>query len=92
MWDFMEMLGHFLLSSKAFHDGRRRNEIPNDSKLADKLRLLKAFGADKNHSERKLPGIYDAVDLGFNYRMSEIHASIGIEQLKTTNLSKAAKV
>jgi dTDP-4-amino-4,6-dideoxygalactose transaminase len=50
--------------------------------LADKLRLLKAFGVDRSHGERKIPGMYDVVALGFNYRMSEIHAAIGIEQLK----------
>ena len=56
--------------------------ITKDKKLADKLRLLKAFGVDRSHGERKIPGMYDVVALGFNYRMSEIHAAIGIEQLK----------
>ena len=37
---------------------------------------------DRTHSERKIPGVYDTIDLGFNYRMSEIHAAIGVEQLK----------
>lgn len=31
---------------------------------------------------RKIPGQYDVMDLGFNYRMSELHAALGIEQLK----------
>lgn len=56
--------------------------ILKDKKLADKLRLTKAFGIDRTHGERKIAGIYDSVVLGFNYRMSEIHAAIGIEQLK----------
>jgi perosamine synthetase len=56
--------------------------ILRDSDLAKKLRLVKAFGVDRNHGERKVPGIYDTVALGFNYRMSEIHAAIGIEQVK----------
>jgi perosamine synthetase len=50
--------------------------------LAAKLRLKKAFGVDRTHAERPTPGVYDVVQLGFNYRMSEIHAAIGIEQLK----------
>ena len=29
-----------------------------------------------------MPGVYETVALGFNYRMSEIHAAIGIEQMK----------
>lgn len=56
--------------------------ILKDKKLADKLRLLKAFGVNKSFQNRKVQGLYDAVDLGFNYRMSEIHCAIGIEQMK----------
>ena len=53
-----------------------------DSDLAKKLKLIKAFGVNRNHGERKIPGMYDAEVLGFNYRMSEIHAAIGVEQMK----------
>ena len=56
--------------------------ILKDKKLENKLKRAKAFGIDKTHSERKNQGIYEAIDLGFNYRMSEIHAALGIEQLK----------
>ena len=56
--------------------------ILKDEELASKLRLKKAFGVDKTHGERKIPGMYETIELGFNYRISEIHAAIGIEQLK----------
>ena len=56
--------------------------ILRDGELAQRLKLLKAFGVDRTHGERKVPGVYDTVALGFNYRMSEIHAAIGIEQMK----------
>ena len=56
--------------------------ITNDASLAEALRLKKAFGVDRTHCERAVPGMYDVVTLGFNYRMSEIHAAIGIEQVK----------
>jgi perosamine synthetase len=56
--------------------------ITRDEKLAATLRHAKAFGIDRTHGERKTPGVYDAVHLGFNYRMSEIHAAIGIAQVK----------
>ena len=56
--------------------------ILNNQKLADKLRLKKAFGINRNHTERATPGLYEAVELGFNYRMSELHAALGVEQLK----------
>jgi len=49
------------------------------AKIVNKQR---AFGIDRQISERKIPGIYDIDMLGFNYRMSEIQAAIGVEQLK----------
>jgi len=56
--------------------------ILKNEKLASKLKLKKAFGVDRTHGERKIPGMYETLDLGFNYRMSEIHAAIGVEQVK----------
>ncbi len=55
--------------------------ILKDKDLAEKLKLLKAFGVNRTHGERKIPGFYDTVALGFNYRMSEIHAAIGVVQV-----------
>lgn len=60
--------------------------ITNNRKLADKIRLQKAFGVNRTFSKRKIPGMYDVVQLGFNYRMSEIHAAIGLEQIKKVPL------
>jgi dTDP-4-amino-4,6-dideoxygalactose transaminase len=56
--------------------------VTRNAELAAKLKLRKAFGVDRSHGERKIPGAYDVVALGFNYRMSEIHAALGIEQVK----------
>jgi dTDP-4-amino-4,6-dideoxygalactose transaminase len=56
--------------------------ITRNAELATDLRLRKAFGVDRTHGERKIPGTYDVVALGYNYRMSELHAAIGIEQVK----------
>ena len=56
--------------------------ILKDKDLAQKLKLLRAFGVNRNHGERKIPGVYDTIALGFNYRMSEIHAAIGLVQLE----------
>jgi perosamine synthetase len=43
---------------------------------------IKAFGYDRTMAERKVPGVYDIARLGINYRMNEIAAAIGLEQLK----------
>ncbi len=56
--------------------------ITRNADLAARLKLRKAFGVDRSHGERKIPGTYDVVALGFNYRMSELHCAIGIEQVK----------
>jgi len=56
--------------------------ITKSAELAKKLKHLRAFGVNRSHGERIQQGMYDANQLGFNYRMSEIHAAIGIEQLK----------
>ena len=67
--------------------------ILKNKKLSKKLRLARAFGIDRNYQQRKMPGQYDAKFLGFNYRMSEIHAAIGLEQIKKIKflLSKRKK-
>jgi perosamine synthetase len=56
--------------------------ITRDEKLAQALRLKKAFGVNRSHGERAVPGVYDVDALGFNYRMSELHAAVGIAQMK----------
>ncbi len=53
-----------------------------DKEIADKITRHKAFGVDRTPSERSIPGAYDVTMLGYNYRMNEIEAVIGIEQLK----------
>ena len=46
---------------------------------------MKAFGVDRTVSERSISGVYDVNMLGLNYRMNEIQAVLGIEQLKKIN-------
>lgn len=50
--------------------------------IGGRIRRQKAFGLDRTVVERKEPGIYDVTQLGFNYRMNELQAALGIEQLK----------
>lgn len=46
---------------------------------------IKAFGYDRSPEARTMPGVYDIARLGVNYRMSEIAAAIGLEQVKKVN-------
>ena len=55
--------------------------ITKDKKLSEIVKSKKAFGVDKNYNQRDLPGQYDVKELGLNYRMSEVHAAIGNQQM-----------
>ncbi|MEL0208617.1 MAG: DegT/DnrJ/EryC1/StrS family aminotransferase [Gammaproteobacteria bacterium] len=48
----------------------------------ESIDLMKAFGVDRSFTERLSPGQYDVSEIGFNYRMPEIPAALGLEQMK----------
>ncbi|MGK5091728.1 DegT/DnrJ/EryC1/StrS family aminotransferase [Deltaproteobacteria bacterium TL4] len=56
--------------------------LTRNQEIATKIARQKAFGVDRSVAERKVPGVYDVTMLGYNYRMNEIQAALGIEQLK----------
>jgi dTDP-4-amino-4,6-dideoxygalactose transaminase len=56
--------------------------ITRHEQVAAKITRQKAFGVDRHMGERSIPGVYDVIILGFNYRLSEIQAALGLEQLK----------
>jgi perosamine synthetase len=49
--------------------------------VAEGVGKLRAFGVDRTHTERSVPGIYDVPTLGLNYRMSEMQAALGRAQI-----------
>ena len=55
--------------------------VSRNQELTERVAKARAFGVDRSFAERKLPGYYDVPTLGINYRMSDINASIGREQL-----------
>lgn len=55
--------------------------ITKHADVAARITRKRAFGVDRTPSERSVPGVYDVTMLGFNYRMSEVHAAIGVEQM-----------
>lgn len=55
--------------------------ITRHKEVAESVRKERAFGVDRNHGERRIPGMYDVVMLGLNYRMSELQAALGRTQL-----------
>ena len=55
--------------------------LSKHSQVLNEIERLRAFGIDRMHNERKLPGMYDVNILGFNYRMNELQAAIGSTQI-----------
>ena len=59
--------------------------MTNDDKLAERMRRLASHGITRNSDEMSgdLKGdwVYQQIELGFNYRISDIHAALGISQL-----------
>lgn len=54
----------------------------NDDALAAKIAKRRAFGYNRQLGERTRPGLYDIDALGFNYRMSEVEAAVGLVQMQ----------
>ncbi|MCR9220707.1 MAG: DegT/DnrJ/EryC1/StrS family aminotransferase [Alphaproteobacteria bacterium] len=63
----------------------------DDDELAFQLRKRRAFGYNRMLGERARPGIYDVDALGFNYRMSEVEAAVGLAQIARLDAFQAAR-
>ena len=70
------------LSDANVHSSWTSSVITRDIALAEKIKKLRAFGVDRHHGERKLPGMYEVTLLAYNYRMNELEAAIGVQQVK----------
>ncbi|MBU3540795.1 UDP-4-amino-4,6-dideoxy-N-acetyl-beta-L-altrosamine transaminase [Polynucleobacter sp. UB-Tiil-W10] len=59
--------------------------ITNDLGLAKKMQLLRSHGITREQSEMVSipdgPWFYEQIDLGFNYRMTDIQAALGLSQM-----------
>ena len=58
----------------------------NDKKLAEKLNLARSHGITRDESlmteASHGPWYYQQIDLGYNYRLTDIQAALGINQMK----------
>ncbi len=71
-------------SNKNISTGEGGMFITNNKELADKARLLRSHGMTTMSYQRAggHATAYDIVELGYNFRLDDIHAAIAIEQLK----------
>jgi UDP-4-amino-4,6-dideoxy-N-acetyl-beta-L-altrosamine transaminase len=72
---------------KIITSGEGGMAITNDTKLARRLRILRSHGitstVEDMHSRPDSEiWNYQQIDLGFNYRMTDIHAALGLSQMK----------
>lgn len=68
----------------------------NDGDLAEKLRLFRSHGIAGDARQRQAKGqwYYEMVDLGYNYRLTDIGCALGLSQLKKLgdNLTRRREV
>lgn len=71
-------------SNKNLATGEGGMIVTPDRKLAQKIKLLRTHGMTRSTWERfeSNSSGYDIIELGYNYRMTEISAVLGLEQLK----------
>lgn len=59
--------------------------VTNDDALAETLRLLRSHGVTRDPqlmTRGREPWEYEQIALGFNYRLTEIQAALGLEQMR----------
>jgi UDP-4-amino-4,6-dideoxy-N-acetyl-beta-L-altrosamine transaminase len=60
--------------------------LSNDGELAERMSMLRSHGitrtASRLHRQDSPPWYYEQQMLGFNYRLTEIHAALGLSQLR----------
>jgi perosamine synthetase len=56
----------------------------DDPDLARRMRIFRNHGITTDHRERAQSGTcyYEMTDLGYNYRLSDVHCALGISQLR----------
>jgi perosamine synthetase len=59
--------------------------LSRHAEVLEKISFQRAFGVDRTHANRSIPGQYDVTQLGFNYRMNELQAAIGNIQVGRLN-------
>lgn len=69
--------------------------LTNQQALADKMALLRSHGITRDEAQMQGPShggwYYQQIDLGFNYRMTELQAALGVSQMQRLESFVAAR-
>lgn len=87
------------LSTFSFHPAKHvttgeGGAIATDNpELARRMRVFRNHGITTDHRQRELQGswLYEMVELGYNYRLSDIQCALGLNQLAKLALSVARR-
>lgn len=72
---------------KNFTTGEGGSVLTNNKKIYEKLKSLRSHGIFKNtYSRKSKPWWYDMSSIGYNFRLTDIQASLGISQIKKLNI------
>ena len=59
--------------------------LTNSAELAERMALFRSHGITRDplmmHNNASGPWYYEQIELGFNYRMTDLHAALGISQM-----------
>ena len=71
---------------KVLTTGEGGMSVTNDPELARRMKLLRSHGITRDEQEMTQladgPWYYQQIDLGYNYRMTDIQAALGVSQMK----------
>ncbi len=83
--DFVSLSFHPV---KNFTTGEGGAILTNNNKISNMLKSLRSHGVTRSPALSKKfgPWYYEMRELGNNYRLSDIHAALGISQIKRLNL------
>lgn len=70
---------------KIITTGEGGSILTNSKKLLNRMNTLRSHGINRKLKLKNNPWYYDQERLGYNYRMNEIEASLGITQLSRLN-------
>ncbi|HNQ87829.1 MAG TPA: DegT/DnrJ/EryC1/StrS family aminotransferase [Verrucomicrobiota bacterium] len=80
-------------SNKNLSTGEGGMVITSDDELAVRLRRLRSHGLTTSAYERHMGReFYDVVEYGYNYRMDDIHAALGLVQMRKWPKEAASRV
>ena len=83
---FTQILQYSVFIVKIVASGEGGAALTNNAELDQKMKLLRSHGITRDYDQMESPTddawYYEQIDLGFNYRMTDIHAALGLAQME----------